>query len=355
MQMNKAGCNAIVMLIAVLLNGCAAGGDTTSASSRQDPTQVTAAGDDSGEQDAAAAALRQELRAAIADPSQRDSLHLSVRCVGEGGMRATEVYGNGVGIWNFRQQFTLQPEEVTSLIEILDKADFANFADAYGGRKKPDPKPRKEKFGACCPMQVICSVELSLARGTKQAVQLVKGEQSARLQQLADDLLDACEESGQAGLAAVDLADGLEKVAGGVLAPETFRAQLHRKPEQATDADDPGFLLHVAGPLATSRGYDAAGRLLDPVTLRLSRDEVASLARDLAKLGLAELPLNLFAPDYNDLSVEVLNHKKSVQARRFAGMTPTTLAENQAEFAQIYDALYELHLRVLSAGDQSRP
>ena len=125
-------------------------------------------------------------------------------------MRAAEVYGNGVGIWNFRQQFTLQPQEVSSLIEILDKADFAGFADIYGGPKKADPKPRKEKFGACCPMQIVCSVEVTLAGGTKQAAQRGKGEQSAQLRQLADDLLDACEEPGQAGTAAVDLADGLE-------------------------------------------------------------------------------------------------------------------------------------------------
>lgn len=335
MQMNKTGCNAIVLLITFLLFGCATGTDTASPGSEQ--------------------ALRQYLREAVTDRSRWDSLHLSVRCTGEEGTRAAEVYGNGVGIWDFRRQFTLDPEEVSSLIGILDKADFASFADVYGGSKPPDPRPRKEMFGACCPLQVVCNVELSSAGGTKRVAQIGKGEQSAELKQLAKDLLDTCEKPGLAGTAALDLADGLEKVAGGVLAPETLSVMLHRKAEQSADADDPGFLLRLSGGLATSRGYDTAGRLLDPVSLKLGAAEVAALARDLAKLGLAELPLNLFAPDYKDLSVEVLDHKKSVQARRFAGMTSTTHAENQAEFEQIYDTLYELQLRVLSAGDQSPP
>lgn len=334
MQMKKTRYNPIVLLITFLLFGCATGTDTTTPTSEQ--------------------ALRQDLRDAIADPSQRDSLHLLVRCTGKDGMRAAEVYGNGVGIWNFRQQFTLQPEEVSSLIETLDKADFASYADVYGGRKKPDPRPRKEKFGGCCPLQVICSVELSLAGGTKQAVQMRKGELSAELKQLADDLLDACEKPGQAGTAAVDLADGLEKVAGGVLAPETFSVMLHRKVEQGAETGDPGFLLRLSGGLATSHAYDTAGRLQDAVSLKLGAAEVAAVARDLAKLSLAELPLNLFAPDYNDLSVEVLNHNKSVQARRFAGMTPTTDAENQARFERIYDALYRLHVRVLGEGEPAQ-
>lgn len=335
MQMKKTNNNALSLLMTLLLFGCATG--------------TAAANEDSGEHNAEA--LRQDLREAIADRSQWDSLHLSVRCLGEDGMRAAEVYGNGVGIWDFRRQFTLAPEEVSSLIEILDRADFASYADVYGGSKAPDPRTKEKKGGACCALQVICSVELSLAGGTKQAVQVRKGELSAELMQLAADLLDTCEIPGKVGATAVDLADGLEKVAGGVLASETLSVMLHRKPESGAEAGDPGFLTRVSGRLATSRGYDAAGRLLDPVSLMLSPADVAALARELAKAGLADLPLNLFATDYRDLSVSVLDHEASVQARRFAGMTPTTHAGHQVGFEQIYDTLYELHLRVLSAGD----
>ncbi len=344
MQMKKTNNNAFALLMTLLLFGCATGTDTASPGA----AQVTAAADeDSVEHDAEA--LRQALREAIADRSQWDSLHLSVRCLGEDGMRAAEVYGNGVGIWDYRQQFTLQPDEISSLIEILDKADFASYADVYGGKPR-DPRTREKKGAGCCALQVICSVELSLAGGTKQAVQVRKGELSAQLRQLADDLLDTCEKPGRAGTTAVDLADGLEKVAGGVLAAESLRVLLHRKPESGAEAGDPGFLVRMSGGLATSRSYDAAGRLLDPVSLTLSRAEVAALARELAKAGLAELPLNLFAPDYRDLSVGVLDHEASVQARRFDGMTPTTHAEHQAGFERIYDALYRLHVRVLSEG-----
>ena len=344
--MKKTNNNAIALLMTLLLFGFATGTDTASPGAAQ---VTAAAGDDSGKHDVAAEALRQDLRDAIADRSQWDSLHLSVRCLGDDGMRAAEVYGNGVGIWDFRRQFTLRPEEVSSLIEILAKADFASYADVYGGKPR-DPRTQEKKGAACCALQVICSVELSLAGGTKQAVQVRKGELSAELRQLADDLLDTCEKPGRVGITAVDLADGLEKVAGGVLAPETFRVLLHRKPESGAEAGDLGFLLRVSGGLVTSRGYDAAGRLLDSVNLMLDPTDVEALARELAEAGLAELPLNLFAPDYRDLSVGVLDHEASVQARRFAGMTPTTHAEHQAGFERIYDALYRLHVRVLSEG-----
>ena len=86
----------------------------------------------------------------------------------------------------------------------------------------------------------------------------------------------------------------------------------------------------------------------------LGPTDVAALARKLAEAGLAELPLNLFAPDYRDLSVGVLDHEASVQARRFVGMTPTTHAEHQAGFERIYDAPYRLHVRVMSEGEPAQ-
>jgi hypothetical protein len=332
--MNKTSYNAIVLLITFLLFGCATGTDTAPADSDQ--------------------GLRQYLREAVTDDAQRESLHLLVRCTGEEGTRAAEVYGNGVGIWDFRRQFTLQPEEVASLIEILDEADFAGFAEIYGGRAALATQKRKEEPGACCPMQVVCNVELSFAGGTKRVAQLAKGDQSEQMRQLAEDLLDACEKPGKAGTTADDLTDALEKVAGGILAPETVRVLLHHKPEAVAAAGDAGFLLRVSGGIATSRSYDAEGRLQDAVSLRLSSAEIAALARELAGASLAKLPVNLFAPDYKDLSVEVLNYKQSVTARRFADMTPTTRAEFQAGFQRIYDFLYKLHAQVLSQGKPAR-
>ena len=253
--------------------------------------------------------LRQYLREAVTDDAQRESLHLLVRCTGE---------------------------------------------EIYGGRAALATQKRKEEPGACCPMQVVCNVELSFAGGTKRVAQLAKGDQSEQMRQLAEDLLDACEKPGKAGTTADDLTDALEKVAGGILAPETVRVLLHHKPEAVAAAGDAGFLLRVSGGIATSRSYDAEGRLQDAVSLRLSSAEIAALARELAGASLAKLPVNLFAPDYKDLSVEVLNYKQSVTARRFADMTPTTRAEFQAGFQRIYDFLYKLHAQVLSQGKPAR-
>ena len=347
--MRQAGYSVTVLAATVLFFGCATGRNRAPST----PEKATAVElDESGTGDPApvATGLSQALSRAIDDRSEWSSLHLFVECAGDAGMRSAEVYGNGVGIWDYRQQFTLTPVEISSLLRALQEADFARFANIYGGRVQPDPRPTEEGAGSA--IQVICRVVLSLAGERKQVAQRAKGEQSTELKQLAEELLAICETPGEAGTAATDLTDGLEKVSRGDLAPETFHLLLHHRPEKAHgETGGGGFLLRLSGPRVTSRGYNlAAGLLGPPLSLALTPTEVADLARELVSLNPAQLPLNLFGEDYTDLSVEVLDHKQSVQARRFAGMTPTTHGERQFDFALIYDALHRLHVRVQSEG-----
>lgn len=348
--MKKTGYSAIVLIIPLLLFGCTTSRDTAPPIPAQtEPTATPAqtepaAVDESGEADMATA-----LSQAIDDRSKWDSLHLHVSCSADAGTRSAEVYGNGVGIWDYRRQFTLTPGEISDLLKTLDKAKFTRFADVYGGRKKPDPRPPEKEEDTGSAIRVICRVVLSIDGQTKQVAQLGKGEQSAEFKQMAEDLLAICEKMGQTGVAAADLNEGLEKVSRGDLAPEAFQVLLHHKPKSMETED--GFLLRLSGSHVTTRGYDPAASLLDPLSLTLSPAEVADLARELASLNLPELPINLFAQDYTDLTVDVLNHKKSVQARQFGNMTSTTHGERQLDFERIYNALHQLHVRVLSEGE----
>ena len=102
--------------------------------------------------------------------------------------------------------------------------------------------------------------------------------------------------------------------------------------------------------MVTTQPHDPASGYGRKVTLRLGPGDVGALGQTLARLDPEDLPINLYATDYTDLVIEVLNRKKSIQARRFAGMTPTTHGERQEDFNRTFEALYTLHLRVAEEG-----
>lgn len=262
-------------------------------------------------------------------------------------MRSLQVFGNGPAIWNNRRQFTLTPDQIASLLATLRDADFAGLKEIYGG-KRDLPRPAHKALA----IRVTCRLRLALDGLTKRSVQRVKGEQSALLRKLADDLFRICEIASQSGVEATDIRDGLQKLSSGELAAETFQVMLHRKPDQASALEgNQGFLLRINGNRVTSRSYDPVGGYLDPLNLSLGRSDLDGLARKLAELDPGKLPANLYALDYTDLSIPVLNHRKSIQARQFAGMTPATHGERQKECDALFAVLAQLHVRVINEGD----
>jgi hypothetical protein len=79
--------------------------------------------------------------------------------------------------------------------------------------------------------------------------------------------------------------------------------------------------------------------------VRLDDRELSGLARLLREGGMADLPINLYAEEYTDLVVKVLDREQRVQARRFAGMTRTTHGLAQGRFDRILEALGERRQR----------
>ena len=296
------------------------------------------------------AGLRQALARAITAPSARRSLRLHVECRRDGSLNSTSVFGDGIGIWNGERQFRLPHDRVGSLLRALREADFPALEDTYGGTKDPQ-KPAPSPGGGAMPTLLTCRVELALNGYHKQAAQLATGRQSPVLQKLAEELLAICEPSARTGLGASSLHDGLKKVASGELAPETWVVVAHRKPgESRARGGDQGFLLTISGAQATSRSYAAATGYQAELVLDLSPTEARGLARELDARNPAAWPANLYAGSYTDLSLQVLNHQKAIQARPFAGMGPTTHGKHQKAFEQAFDVLERLHRRVLRRG-----
>ncbi len=350
----------LLLFAALPFAGCAAGPPAARTPAEGAPAPAASTGSTepaaAAAPDDAAAGLRQALARAETDPAVRESLRLAVECRVDSEFQSLQVFGPDLGIWNDERQFNLDPERVRALLAALRAADFPGLADSYGGAPSP-PKPEPEPGGAddggeAMATVLTCRIDLGLDGHEKQVVQLARGEQSPVLKQLAHDLLAVGEEAARAGgVGAAGLREGLEKIARGELAPETWRLVLHSKPEEMDGrGETAGFLLTVAGPRASTREYNPATGYAEPVVLELAPDEVAALARELAARDPGPWPVNLWAPDYVDLAVEVLNHERAVQARRFAGMAPDAHGQRQRDFEAVREALERLHEEVLRRG-----
>lgn len=337
--MRKAAFLIVGLGLGVLALGCASSGGTSNPT--VEATTTTAQRTAATTPDAAK--LEAALSRAVADPTEREDLHLLVNCIDDYGMRSAELWGNGVGVWGFRKQFELSEAEVTRVLETLQAADYPHLDRIYGGNR-PDPRKRDEE--GVFATRILCRVELALDGMFKQSAQVGKGYESLELKKLANDLLAICKSAGEAGVGATDLADGLEKMAGGDLAPEVLFVSLNRKPDVAGNMSG-GYLLQISGGRAISRPDGAPDEAL---VLTLEPAELVALAAALSRHNLAAMPVNLYALDYTDLLVEVLDHDKRVQARQFAGMTPTTHGERQADFDAIYAALEDIQARVVRDG-----
>ncbi len=322
-------------LLSLLLLGSLA--CTTAERSRTDRTP----GIDAGPAAAASssAPLAQDFPTALdhALTSGWKQLQMLAECQTEHGWTSVEVFGSGVGIWNGAKQFQLTPAQVQSLLTEFQTAGFARMPELFGGSPKPPSS------GSA--MRILCRASLTVDGVSKQSAQLDRGEQSAALKGLAHRLFELVAEPARSGIGVTDLQDGLTKLASGELAPEVLSLMLNRKPEG--DADAEGSLLVVAGREAQARKLGAASELR---TLALASGDWTQLATFLAQQELTALPVNLYAEDYTDFSVTVLNQEKKVQARQFAGMSPTQHGAAQAHFNAVIQELDKLYDRVLRSG-----
>lgn len=271
-------------------------------------------------------------------------LRIDSECQDETGhLRTARLYGTGVGIWNNERQFTVSQERLLGLLEALRHAGFGAMRETHGGKDDP-ATGAPPRWG----LEMICRVRLALDGVAKQSYQLSEGRQSAELRDLAGQVLAVAEELGPSGVAADSLEDGLDKIARGELAPEALTLQLQRQPEGAGPHQE-GWILRVEDGQAQFSVSSPETGWSPPRRVRLTREEAVGLARRLAAVRPAELPVNLYSSWFEDLEIRVLNRKTSLQARRFASLTPETHGERQKRFEQIVAALEELKERVASA------
>lgn len=296
-------------------------------------------------------ALDRALEQALDRGGRWDELHLLTECADDGFLTTAEVFGNGVTIWNHERQSTLEHGELVAILEALRDVDFPSMRDLYGEEDEGEaPVPSEPPASA---MRVICRVAVTLDGATKQSAQRAKGPQSEVLKGLAWKLLDLVRPEEGEGMSADDLVDGLSKVADGRLAPESFSLVFHRKPElgrrapNATPVGPAGFLMRFEGSRVTVEEFRAEGGYADPVAMELDAEALSEVATLLADNSVGDLPSNLWAEEYVDLVVEVLNRSARIQARQFARMTHATHGADQERFDRIATGLEEVAEKTL--------
>jgi len=229
------------------------------------------------------------------------------------------VYGSGVGIWDRRLQYRVEDATLQRALDALEAAGFADMPEMFGGGRK----------------WVTRRVSLRSIRLNKDVLQLLQGEQSQAFKALADRLFTLLEPTAGNGVTASGIGDGLKKVAAGELAPETLQLTLHFKPRSASAAR-PGFLLQVADGVAMLQAY--VGETYGDQR-SLGGEPIRKLAAVLAGADVEALPDNLYAADYTEVAIAVLNHRKSLLARQFAGMKPDAHADRQRRFDRLFGEL----------------
>ncbi|HEX7185596.1 MAG TPA: hypothetical protein VF756_27475 [Thermoanaerobaculia bacterium] len=327
--------SAPALLLALCLAACSSAGPR--------PAGVAGPGADAGAAEPAGSLAQALDRAAQGD---WQDLRIDAECRTDDGLRSATVLGSGVAIWNRQRQITLGRERIAALLESFRRNGFAGLRESYGG--KGDPAPGAPPALA---VELICRVRLALDGQVKEVHQLSEGRQSPELRRLAGEILAAVEEAGDEGVGAASLTEGLEKIARGELAPEVLSLQILRQSEEP-GLQERGWLLRIDAGRAEIQPYPSAedGKVL---VLPLSRGDLTGLARELAEARLEDMPANLYAPEYTDFAVEVLNRERSLQARRFADVTPQTHGEKQIRFDRLFEAIDELRRKIVAERDTS--
>lgn len=281
------------------------------------------------------------LEARIQGKAPLDDVAIEASWQREPGYQTARIWGTGLGIWQNRTQFRLAREEVISILKILVAARVGAMPSP--GAKKPPPSPGK------APLRLLGQLQVSAGSEQTSLHQLTKGEQSDALRELVASILALSEKAAKNGVGASSFRDGLEKLAAGTLAPPTFEAVVRRQAAPGAAAGE-SWLLRMKGPRVTDRLMPRDAPPPPARELTISEAEFQGIARLLRENDPTSFPTNTWAPTYTDVTVEVLDHDRTVAARPYLGVTPETHGAQQKSFDRIYEQFRALHERVQKEG-----
>lgn len=322
-----------------------------------------------GFSDAATETLADALAAHVGQSDQPEDFRLITECRTQGRARTVRIDADRTAIWGGRAQFVLSTEEISEILDLLHRYEFAHMPDIFGGAVPPEEKDERPtvirdddpsarvtpRSGAPdleeeIPAAVIvtCRVVLALDGFEKQVFQRSRGQQSEEFRQMAAAILDICEGPAEKGISIDSLGDGLEKLAANKLTASMLTLLVHHKVAEPSERSGYGWLLRIEEGRATARTYDVKGALGEAIALELDNQAMAGILDLLSRNEVGSLPVNIQARDYTELVVEILNQRLGVQARRFA--QDAGHPESMKEFENVVAGLERVYREVLDKG-----
>lgn len=284
--------------------------------------------------DELATKLKQQVNEVLA--GQRPLAEVTLEVIdGRPGRGRLTVYGSGVGIWNREKQFALTPDEHKGLLKRLVTSGLFEMPER--------PRPVKETEPSPNPPAIIRAVGVKIGDLERVVAQTDRVLPLPALGALVVDLFRVCETPASKGRGASSLSDGLEKIAGGKLAPETLLVVLNLPPVAAGASSKAanGFVVSLEGGELTW-SEQVSGEPAVTVRSPLSAERIKALAALLAESGIEKLPGNLYRERYVDLTSTVLSRVKSIQARNFVGLKPGKHPAQQEALEKIIGAVLAL-------------
>ena len=250
-----------------------------------------------------------------------NDLYIETFCADSEGLHSLRLYGRGISIWDQRRQKVTEPEALQAIQATLLSSEFWNWEPVYGGEAR-------------AAVRIRCQVQVDLGSVSKRVSQREKGQQFGPLRELAFKILELASSS-EPGVGAEDLGDGLAKLSSGTLAPEALQLLFHER--RGPVGSGTGTILRVAGRRLVVEQYEGATRR--ETRSELADGEFLRLASALERASADSMPPNLYSDVYVDLRLEILDQKKVIQARQFAGLTPTTHGASQERLDELLEFL----------------
>ena len=248
------------------------------------------------------------------------------------------VYGNGVAIWNNSVQLRFDEQRVNRLLAAFDAAGFQDLPAEEEGEHL---RRRAGIIAGGYRREAFQTWEREEEREEKH-------EKETRLEKLVNSIFTiVMPVVKKGGPTAASLTAGLKDVASGRLAPETLSIVLLERPEAGHSERTDGFLLRIEDGFATLTRYEKQA-LGAPTRIRLSDSQIRDIATQLVSFDPETLPINLYATDYEDLTITIFSRRKNVTGRQFAGMTPTKFGDTQKRFTALIAWLDERHATLFS-------
>lgn len=259
------------------------------------------------------------------------------------------IYGNGVALWNNSTQFRVDPPMIRQMLASFDAAAFETIPP-----RSPKGKLLRRRASiraGAYEREAWDTWEYELDRHNEREVirrsNERKGivdpelEKEPPLTVLIDSIIASVIPLVEtSGTSAESLADGLHKIASGQLAPETLALTLLVKPEPGRGDNSGGFLLKIEGATASWSDFQGEQKgFTDARKVKLSAARMRELATRLASFDPGSMPINLYSPRYEEVTLSVLNRQNSIVARQFTGLTPEKHGEAQKRFDAMMVAL----------------